>query len=76
MLKNLFWMGVGGFVIYLIMKNPSSQAQLDAEIDKLRNGVHDLIKKYAPSANDQAVASDVMATIPSNAISTAAVKTA
>jgi hypothetical protein len=53
------------------MKNPSSQAQMDAEIDKIRNGVHDLILKYAPSADQNAVANDVVATIPSNAISTA-----
>ena len=56
--------------MYLIMKNPSSQAQLDAEIDKIRNGVHDLILKYAPGADQQAVAADVVVTVPNNAIST------
>jgi hypothetical protein len=71
MLNKLFWAGIGGFVIYLIMKNPSSQAQLDDEIDKLRNGVHDLILKYAPGADQQSVANDVVATIPDNSISTA-----
>jgi uncharacterized membrane protein len=63
MLKDLFWMGIGGLVVYILMKNPQSQVKLDEEIDNLRNSVHDLIKKYDPEADDQAVAADVIATV-------------
>lgn len=34
------------------------------ELDLLRNKVHDLIKKYAPSADDLAVGQDVLSTLP------------
>jgi hypothetical protein len=65
MLQKIFWFGLGFFVAWYVIPNtPANKAKINAEVDKLQNSVHDLIKKYAPDANDQAVASDVISTIP------------
>ncbi len=65
MLEKVFWFGVGFLVArYFILKDPNAyQAKEEDAIDQIRNGVHDLIKKYAPEADDQAIASDVVATV-------------
>jgi hypothetical protein len=65
MLEKVFWFGVGFLVArYFILKDPASyQAKEENAIDEIRNGVHDLIKKYAPEADDQQVGADVIATV-------------
>lgn len=61
MLEKIFWFGVGYLVArYVILHTPDYQAKESAQIDQIRNSVHDLIKKYAPEADDQEVASDVI----------------
>lgn len=67
MLEKVFWVAVG-FVIarYLILKNPDYIEKEAKVIDDLRNKVHDVVKKYAPTADDTAVSNDVIAVIPDN----------
>jgi hypothetical protein len=64
MFEKLFWAAVGGTLMYFYLKDPAHRAQADAEVDLIRNKVHDLIKKYAPSADDMEVGQDVMANFP------------
>ena len=64
MIEKLFWMAVGGAAMYFYLKDPKHVAAADAEVDKIRNSVHDLIKKYAPDADDLQVGADVVQTIP------------
>jgi hypothetical protein len=65
MFEKIFWFGVGFLVArYIIMKDPQGYQAKEAQaVDDLRNGVHDLIKKYAPEADDQEVAQDVVTTV-------------
>jgi hypothetical protein len=65
MLEKIFYFGVGFLVArYFILKDPAKYQQQETDIiDNLRSDVHDLIKKYAPEADDQEVQSDVMVTV-------------
>jgi hypothetical protein len=65
MLEKVFWFGIGFLVArYFILQDPNAyKAKEDDAIDQIRNGVHDLIKKYAPEADDQAIANDVVNTV-------------
>jgi TFIIF-interacting CTD phosphatase-like protein len=67
MLEKIFWFGVGFFVArYLILNTPDYRAQETQKIDEVRNKVHDLIKKYVPSADDGEIADDVLTILPEN----------
>jgi uncharacterized membrane protein len=67
MLKNIFFFAFGFLVArYIILNTTDYKAQESETIDKIRNNVHDLIKKYAPEADDTAIGADVIATIPDN----------
>jgi hypothetical protein len=64
MLEKLFWFGVGYLVArYIILKDPGYKDKEAKAIDDIRNGVHDLIKKYAPEADDLQISEDVMTTV-------------
>jgi hypothetical protein len=64
MLEKAFWFGVGYLVArYIILKTPDYKVKESEKIDQLRNSVHDLIKKYAPQADDAQVGDDVMTNI-------------
>jgi hypothetical protein len=63
-MKNIFFFAAGFLLArYLIYNVPDSKAKEAQEIDAIRNKVHDLIKKYAPEADDVQVGNDVMNTI-------------
>jgi len=65
MLQKVFWFGVGFLVArYIILNTPDYINKEAAEVDKIRNDVHDLIKKYAPGADDAAVGQDVLTVVP------------
>lgn len=65
MFEKIFWFGAGFLVArYLILNKPDYKAKEAEVIDKLRNQAHDLIKKYAPEADDAAVGNDVLGMIP------------
>lgn len=65
MFEKIFWFGVGFLVArYLILNTPDYRAKETEKIDDVRNKVHDLIKKYAPAADDKAVGNDVLNTLP------------
>jgi hypothetical protein len=67
MFEKIFWFGVGYLVArYVILNTPDYKAKESAKIDDVRQSVHDLIKKYAPEADDSEVGTDVMNTIPEN----------
>lgn len=62
--EKLFWALIGALVMrYIILNTPDYRAKEAAKIDDLQNKVHDLIKKYAPEADDSVVANDVMTTV-------------
>lgn len=64
MFEKIFWFGVGFLVArYIILNTPDYKAKEAAKIDDIRNTVHDLIKKYAPDADDIEVSNDVLTTI-------------
>lgn len=64
MFEKIFWFGIGFLVArYLILNTPDYRAKETEKIDDVRNKVHDLIKKYAPGADDTAVGNDVLNTI-------------
>jgi hypothetical protein len=64
MLEKVFWFGVGYLVArYIIMNTPDYKTKEAQQIDDLRNAVHDLVKKFAPEADDQAIAADVVTTV-------------
>jgi septum formation topological specificity factor MinE len=66
MFEKLFWFGIGFLVArYVILNTPDYRVKEASEIDKIRNDVHDLIKKYVPSADDVEVSNDVMTILPS-----------
>lgn len=65
MWEKLFWFGAGFLVArYLVLNTPDYKAKESEKIDEIRNKVHDLIKKYAPSADDASIGKDVLDTIP------------
>jgi hypothetical protein len=64
MFEKIFWFGVGYLVArYVILSTPDYKAKETERVDDVRNKVHDLIKKYAPAADDTAVGKDVLNTI-------------
>jgi hypothetical protein len=64
MLNKLFWFGVGFLVARYVIFNTENYPEKEAAaLDSIRSGVHDLIKKYAPEADDQAVQNDVISTV-------------
>lgn len=65
MFEKIFWFGVGFFVArYMVLDTPDYRVKEAEKIDEIRNKVHDVIKKYAPAADDTAVGSDVIAILP------------
>ena len=65
MFEKIFWFGIGFLVArYLILNTPDYRAKETEKIDEIRNKVHDLIKKYAPTADDETVGGDVITTFP------------
>lgn len=67
MWEKVFWFGVGYLVArYLILNNPDYQKQEASKIDDIRNKVHDLVKKYAPDADDTVIGGDVLTILPEN----------
>ena len=64
MFEKIFWFGVGFLVArYIILNTPDYRAKEAQKIDDIRNKVHDLVKKYAPEADDIEVSNDVISTI-------------
>jgi hypothetical protein len=64
MFEKIFWFGAGYLVArYIILHNPDYTTKEAAYVDKLRNDVHDLIKKFAPTADDLAVQEQVVNTV-------------
>lgn len=64
MWEKVFWFGVGYLVArYVVLNTPNYAAKETQAVDDVRNRVHDLIKKYAPGADDTAVGADVMSTV-------------
>lgn len=62
--EKIFWALIGALVMrYVILNTPDYKAKEAAKIDELQNRVHDLIKKYAPEADDTQVANDVVTNI-------------
>jgi hypothetical protein len=67
MAEKIFWAIVGALVMrYIILNTADYKEREAAELDKIQNKVHDLIKKYAPDADDQVVATDVVSTFGEN----------
>jgi len=65
MFEKIFWFGVGYLVArYLILNTPDYREKEALKVDQVRNQVHDLIKKYAPEADDSEIGADVLTTIP------------
>lgn len=68
MFEKIFWFGVGFLVArYVILNTPDYQVKEAEKIDELRNKIHDVIKKYAPAADDVEVGNDVLTILPENA---------
>lgn len=66
MFEKIFWFGIGYLVArYIILNTPDYKVKEAEKIDEVRNKVHDLIKKYAPEADDAQVGNDVLSTLPS-----------
>jgi hypothetical protein len=64
MLEKIFWMGVGILIARVVIFNTPDYKTKEAEkINQLRNGVHEIIKKYAPEADDTEVSKDVMSVV-------------
>jgi len=64
MFEKVFWFGVGYLVArYIILSTPDYAIKETAKVDDIRNKVHDLIKKYAPQADDTEVGNDVLVTV-------------
>ncbi|MFA6573706.1 MAG: hypothetical protein WCT13_06115 [Patescibacteria group bacterium] len=67
MFEKIFWFGVGFIVArYVVLNTPDYKNKETEKIDEIRNKVHDLIKKYAPAADDVTVGDDVLKAIPEN----------
>jgi hypothetical protein len=65
MLEKLFWAAVGALIMRYVILNTTDYKKKEAEvIDNARNTAHDLIKKYAPEADDNQVANDVLTAFP------------
>lgn len=65
MFEKIFWFGVGYLVArYIILNTPDYREKEALKVDQIRESVHDLIKKYAPEANDADIGTDVLMTIP------------
>jgi hypothetical protein len=66
MIEKLFWAAVGALIMrYIILNTPDYKAKEAAKLDEIWNKAHDLVKKYAPQADDTQVSQDVLATFPS-----------
>lgn len=64
MAEKIFWMAVGALIMrYVILNTPDYRTKEAAKIDELQNKVHDLIKKYAPEADETEIANDVLTTV-------------
>jgi hypothetical protein len=64
MFEKIFWFGAGFLVArYLILNTPDYREKEAQKIDELRGSIHELIKKYAPQADDYQVSQDVMSTV-------------
>ncbi len=64
MFEKFFWFGAGFLVArYIILNTPDYKIKEAAKIDELQSKVHDLIKKYAPEADDSKVSQDVINTV-------------
>lgn len=67
MFEKVFWFAVGFLVArYVIYEIPDYKAKEAEKLDQIRNNVHDLIKKYVPTADDAAIGKDVITIIPEN----------
>lgn len=67
MFEKIFWFGVGFLVArYVVLNTPDYKAKEADKIDEIRNRVHDIIKKYAPDADDASVGNDVISILPDN----------
>lgn len=65
MFEKIFWFGVGFLVArYVVLNTPDYKEKEAEKIDEIRNKVHDVIKKYAPEADDSAIGSDVISILP------------
>ncbi len=64
-MKNLIWFVAGALVMrYIILHTPDYRVKEAERLDDLRNKVHDIVKKYAPEADDEQIGDDVLATLP------------
>lgn len=64
MFEKIFWFGVGYLVArYLVLNTPDYQKKEAEKIDQLREQVHNLVKKYAPEADDAEIGADVLITV-------------
>ena len=62
--EKIFWAVIGALIMrYVILNTPNYKAKEAAKVDELQNKVHDLVKKYAPEADDNAVAEDILSTV-------------
>lgn len=67
MFEKLFWFGAGFLLArYLILNTENYKVKEAAAIDDVRNKVHDLVKKYAPEADDARIGEDVINNFPEN----------
>ena len=64
-MKEVFWFIAGALVMrYIIINTPDYKQKESIKLDELRNNIHDLVKKYAPEADDSEIGADVLTTIP------------
>ena len=65
MFEKVFWFAVGFLVArYIVLNTPDYRAKEAEKIDEIRDKVHNLVKKYAPQADDYSIGQDVINTLP------------
>ena len=64
MIEKLFWFGLGFLTARYLVLNTANYAEIEAsKLDQLRGITHDLIKKYAPQADELQISEDVESNI-------------
>jgi hypothetical protein len=63
-MRDIILVALGAVIMrYVILNTPDYRQKEATTLDDLQNRVHDLIKKYAPDADDVEVGNDVINTV-------------
>jgi hypothetical protein len=63
-MRDIILVALGAVIMrYVILNTPDYRQKEATTLDDLQNRVHDLIKKYAPEADDVEVGNDVINTV-------------